>query len=59
MAHVVTALDAPSGYKDSQHRLDRQRQLDILSKSTTLYVRTTWLGLVAPVSNEIVRRSAT
>ncbi|KZV90267.1 RNA-binding domain-containing protein [Exidia glandulosa HHB12029] len=38
MAHVVQPLDAPSGYKDSQHRLDRQRQLEHLSKSTTLYV---------------------
>ena len=39
MAHIVQPLDSPSGYKDSQHRIDRQRQLDQLSRSTTLYVR--------------------
>lgn len=38
MAHIVQPLDSPSGYKDSQHRLDRQRQLEQLSRSTTLYV---------------------
>ena len=40
MASVVVPLDQPSNYKDSQARLDRQKQHDILSKSTTLYVRT-------------------
>ncbi|KLO13508.1 RNA-binding domain-containing protein [Schizopora paradoxa] len=38
MAHVVTPLDQPSNYKDSQARLDRQTQNDLLSKSSTLYV---------------------
>ncbi len=38
MAHVVTPLDQPSNYKDSQARVDRTRQADLLSKSTTLYV---------------------
>jgi len=38
MAHVVIPLDQPSNYKDSQSRFDRQRQNDLLSKSTTLYV---------------------
>ncbi|KAK7054961.1 nuclear cap binding complex subunit [Paramarasmius palmivorus] len=38
MAHVVQALDLPSNYKDSQSRIDRQRQNDLLSLSTTLYV---------------------
>jgi hypothetical protein len=38
MAHVVTPLDQPSNYKDSQARLDRQRQNEMLAKSTTLYV---------------------
>ncbi|KAJ7632489.1 hypothetical protein FB45DRAFT_912587 [Roridomyces roridus] len=38
MAHVVSPLDQPSNYKDSQTRVDRQRQNDLLSKSTTLYV---------------------
>ncbi|EIN07427.1 RNA-binding domain-containing protein [Punctularia strigosozonata HHB-11173 SS5] len=38
MAHVVTPLDQPSNYKDSQARLDRQKQNELLSKSTTLYV---------------------
>jgi hypothetical protein len=38
MAHVVTSLDLPSNYKDSQARVDRQKQYDLLSKSTTLYV---------------------
>lgn len=38
MAHVVTPLDQPSNYKDSQSRVDRQKQNELLSKSTTLYV---------------------
>jgi len=38
MAHCVQSLDQPSNYKDSQSRLDRQRQADHLTKSTTLYV---------------------
>ncbi|TFK27417.1 RNA-binding domain-containing protein [Coprinopsis marcescibilis] len=38
MAHVVSSLDQPSNYKDSQARLDRQRQSELLDKSTTLYV---------------------
>lgn len=38
MAHVVQPLDQPSNYKDSQTRVDRQRQNDLLAKSTTLYV---------------------
>ena len=39
MAAVVTPLDQPSNYKDSQARVDRLKQHDILGKSTTLYVR--------------------
>lgn len=39
MAHVVAALDQPSNYKDSQSRLERSKQQELLSKSTTLYVR--------------------
>ena len=38
MAHVVQCLDQPSNYKDSQARLDRQKQSELLAKSTTLYV---------------------
>lgn len=38
MAHIVSALDQPSNYKDSQSRLERSKQQDLLSKSTTLYV---------------------
>ncbi|KAI0928484.1 Nuclear cap-binding protein subunit 2 [Taiwanofungus camphoratus] len=38
MAHVVTPLDQPSNYKDSQVRLDRQKQTDLLAKSSTLYI---------------------
>lgn len=38
MAHVVAALDQPSNYKDSQMRMDRQKQSELLSKSTTLYI---------------------
>ncbi|PFH52409.1 hypothetical protein AMATHDRAFT_74203 [Amanita thiersii Skay4041] len=38
MAHVVAPLDQPSNYKDSQARIDRLKQVDILSKSTTLYI---------------------
>jgi hypothetical protein len=40
MAHVVSPLDQPSNYKDSHAKVDRQRQNDMLSKSTTLYVGT-------------------
>ena len=43
MAHIVTPLDQPSNYKDSQSRVDRQTQNELLSKSSTLYVRTTAL----------------
>ena len=39
MASVVIPLDQPSNYKDSQARVDRQKQHDLLHKSTTLYVR--------------------
>ncbi|KAF9477363.1 RNA-binding domain-containing protein [Pholiota conissans] len=38
MAHVVSSLDQPSNYKDSQTRVDRQKQNDLLAKSTTLYI---------------------
>jgi nuclear cap-binding protein subunit 2 len=38
MAHIVPPLDQPSNYKDSQTRVDRQKQNELLSKSTTLYV---------------------
>lgn len=38
MSHVVQPLDQPSNYKDSQARMDRNRQQDALSKSTTLYI---------------------
>jgi len=38
MASVVTPLDQPSNYKDSRSRVDRQRQHDLLQKSTTLYI---------------------
>ncbi|VDB94774.1 unnamed protein product [Peniophora sp. CBMAI 1063] len=38
MSHVVTPLDQPSNYKDSQNRMDRQRQNELLSKSCTLYI---------------------
>ncbi|KIJ69229.1 hypothetical protein HYDPIDRAFT_105827 [Hydnomerulius pinastri MD-312] len=38
MSHVVQALDQPSNYKDSQSRLERAKQHDLLSKSTTLYI---------------------
>ncbi|CAK5277458.1 unnamed protein product [Mycena citricolor] len=38
MAHVVQPLDQPSNYKDSQARMDRHKQNDLLSKSTTLYI---------------------
>lgn len=40
MAHVVTPLDQPSNYKDSQARLDRQKQNELLARSSTLYVLT-------------------
>ena len=43
MAHIVTPLDQPSNYKDSQSRVDRQTQNELLSKSSTLYVRPTAL----------------
>ncbi|KAH8107104.1 hypothetical protein BXZ70DRAFT_275571 [Cristinia sonorae] len=38
MAQVVAPLDQPSNYKDSQTRVDRTHQQELLSKSTTLYV---------------------
>ena len=38
MAHAVQPLDQPSNYKDSQARLDRSRQEEALSRSSTLYV---------------------
>ena len=38
MSHVVAPLDQPSNYKDSQAKVDRQKQNDLLQKSTTLYV---------------------
>jgi nuclear cap-binding protein subunit 2 len=38
MASVVTPLDQPSNYKDSQARLDRQKQHEFYQKSTTLYI---------------------
>ncbi|KAH8829675.1 hypothetical protein DL96DRAFT_1708795 [Flagelloscypha sp. PMI_526] len=38
MSHVVQPLDQPSNYKDSQARVDRQKQTDLLATSTTLYV---------------------
>ncbi|KAG2158339.1 uncharacterized protein EDB93DRAFT_661498 [Suillus bovinus] len=38
MAHVVQPLDQPSNYKDSQTRIERAKQNDLLSKSTTLYI---------------------
>ncbi|KAF9651509.1 RNA-binding domain-containing protein [Thelephora ganbajun] len=38
MAHVVQPLDQPSNYKDSQTRLDKHRQDEALSKSSTLYI---------------------
>ncbi|KAI0079907.1 RNA-binding domain-containing protein [Panus rudis PR-1116 ss-1] len=38
MAHIVSSLDQPSSYKDSQARVDRQKQNELLAKSTTLYV---------------------
>lgn len=38
MAHVVQPLDQPSNYKDSQSRVDRQKQNELLEKSSTLYV---------------------
>jgi nuclear cap-binding protein subunit 2 len=44
MAHAVTSLDQPSNYKDSQARVDRSRQADLLAKSTTLYVCVAYLS---------------
>ncbi|KAH7889459.1 hypothetical protein F5I97DRAFT_1934361 [Phlebopus sp. FC_14] len=38
MAHVVQPLDQPSNYKDSQTRLEKSKQYELLSKSTTLYI---------------------
>ncbi|KII88587.1 hypothetical protein PLICRDRAFT_111049 [Plicaturopsis crispa FD-325 SS-3] len=38
MAHVVQSLDQPSNYKDSQARVDRRKQDEMLSRSTTLYI---------------------
>ncbi|KAF9509025.1 hypothetical protein BS47DRAFT_1332416 [Hydnum rufescens UP504] len=37
MAHVVTPLDVPSNYKDSQSRHNRDTA-ELLAKSTTLYI---------------------
>lgn len=39
MANVVQSLDQPSNYKDSQSRVDRTKQNDLMEKSSTLYVR--------------------
>ena len=39
MAHIITPLDQPSNYKDSQSRVDRHTQNDLLSRTSTLYVR--------------------
>ncbi|KIK59815.1 hypothetical protein GYMLUDRAFT_169264 [Collybiopsis luxurians FD-317 M1] len=36
--NVVQRLDQPSNYKDSQSRVDRRYQDDLLSNSTTLYI---------------------
>ena len=38
MTSVIVPLDQPSNYKDSQARLDRQKQHELYQKSTTLYV---------------------
>ncbi|KAI0721030.1 RNA-binding domain-containing protein [Cerioporus squamosus] len=38
MAHIVVPLDRPSNYKDSQARVDRSTQSELLSKTSTLYV---------------------
>lgn len=38
MAHIVSPLDQPSNYKDSQTCVDCQKQNELLGKSTTLYV---------------------
>lgn len=38
MADVIDPLDKFSNYKDSQASADRQTQLQLLRKSTTLYV---------------------
>ncbi|KIL68604.1 hypothetical protein M378DRAFT_100305 [Amanita muscaria Koide BX008] len=38
MAHVVQPLDQPSNYKDSQARVDRQKQNEMLDRSSTLYI---------------------
>jgi hypothetical protein len=46
MAHVVQPLDQPSNYKDSQARIDRQKQNELLAKSTTLYVRHAFASVV-------------
>jgi len=34
----VQSLDQPSNYKDSQSRVDRLKQADLLAKSSTLYI---------------------
>ena len=49
MAHVVTPLDQPSNYKDSQARVDRQKQQEILNKSTTLYVSPSFTRNATPL----------
>jgi hypothetical protein len=46
MSHVVPSLDQPSTYKDSQARVDRQKQNELLAKSTTLYVSATSEDLI-------------
>ncbi|KAN0077044.1 hypothetical protein V8E55_010899 [Tylopilus felleus] len=38
MANVVVPLDQPSNYKDSQTKLERSKQQELLFKSTTLYI---------------------
>ncbi|KDQ07925.1 hypothetical protein BOTBODRAFT_38362 [Botryobasidium botryosum FD-172 SS1] len=38
MAHIVSCLDQPSTYKDSYSKVERSRQAEVLSRSTTLYV---------------------
>jgi nuclear cap-binding protein subunit 2 len=57
MAHVVAPLDQPSNYKDSQARVDRTKQNELLAKSTTLYVssvRRVRLGLTHSLKQQIL-----
>jgi nuclear cap-binding protein subunit 2 len=54
MAHVVQPLDQPSNYKDSQSRVDRLKQVDLLAKSSTLYVRV-YNGYVAELAKYIYK----